>query len=70
MHRALLLALVVLPTFVAAAEPTLPDTPAAHQFAAWLDAFNSGNRDTLRAYFEKNYPARLANLDREISSAG
>ena len=48
------------------AEPQLPDTPAAHQFSAWLTAFNSGDRDTFRRYMEKNNPERLKNLDEAL----
>lgn len=32
----------------------LPDTPAAHQLAGWLHAFNSGDRDTLRQFLSAN----------------
>jgi hypothetical protein len=42
-------------------------TPAARQFCAWLKAFNSGKPETLRAFFEKNFPERLANLDQELA---
>jgi len=29
--------------------PALPDTPAGHALAAWLDAFNTGDRDRIQA---------------------
>jgi CubicO group peptidase (beta-lactamase class C family) len=32
----------------------LPDTPAAHQLAGWLHAFNSGDGDTLRQFLSAN----------------
>jgi D-alanyl-D-alanine carboxypeptidase len=39
------------------------DTPAGQVCAAWLQAFNSGDRDTYRAFLEKYSPARLYRLD-------
>ncbi|GAC1632316.1 MAG: hypothetical protein NVS9B14_05380 [Candidatus Acidiferrum sp.] len=39
------------------------DSPAAKQFTAWLTAFNSGDRATLLAFFEKNYPQRVQQID-------
>jgi hypothetical protein len=42
-------------------------TSAARQFCAWLKAFNSGQPETLRAFFEKNFPERIANLDQELA---
>ncbi len=48
------------------AQVQLPDTPAGHQFAAWLEGFNRGDRDTYRAFLEKNFPSRVPGLDREI----
>lgn len=38
-------------------------TPAGRQFAAWLAAFDSGDRATLLAFFEKNYPERVKQID-------
>lgn len=40
-----------------------PDTAAGKQFAAWLTAFNSGDRATLLQYLEKNYPQRVSEID-------
>ena len=40
-----------------------PDTPAGRQFAAWLAAFNSGDRETLRQFTAKNRPQALPRLD-------
>jgi CubicO group peptidase (beta-lactamase class C family) len=34
---------------------TLPDTPAGRQFAAWLAAFNSGKRETMRRFIEDHF---------------
>ena len=39
------------------------DTPAGQVCAAWLQAFNSGDRNTYRAFLEKYSPARLDRLD-------
>jgi|GEM_PF-6711500 len=43
-------------TSEAQAHFTFPDTPAAKQLQAWLAAFNSGDRATLRAFVEKVMP--------------
>jgi CubicO group peptidase (beta-lactamase class C family) len=32
----------------------IPDTPAGRQFSAWLSAFNSGDRATMQAFFDKS----------------
>jgi D-alanyl-D-alanine carboxypeptidase len=44
---------------------TLPDTPAAQQFAAWLKLFNGTDREAYGAFLEKNIPWRAAHLDQE-----
>ncbi len=44
-----------------------PDTPAAHQFSAWLAAFDSGDRDTLQQFLEKNYPSRRTSIGQEMA---
>ncbi|HME00927.1 MAG TPA: serine hydrolase domain-containing protein [Terriglobia bacterium] len=49
-----------------AARAQLPDTPAAHQFSAWLNAFNSGDRATLLQFLQKNFPARASRIDGEL----
>jgi D-alanyl-D-alanine carboxypeptidase len=49
------------------AQPEVPNTPAAHQFSAWLDAFNSGDRSRLLAFLEKDYAARTTDIDQEVS---
>ncbi len=46
--------------------PALPDTPAGRQFGAWLEVFNRGQREELRAYLERNMPKRAAHLDQEL----
>ncbi len=36
----------------------MPDTPAGHTLAAWLDAFNSGDRARIQAYLAKYEPTK------------
>lgn len=50
------------------AEPQsqFPDTPAGHQFAAWLDAFNSGDRAKLLEFLQKSKPEDAARIDGEM----
>ena len=36
-------------TTAIAAPPAIPDTPAGHALAAWLEAFNSGDTDRVLA---------------------
>src|SRR5688572_30674982 len=35
----------------------VPTTPAGRQFSAWLEAFNSGDRERIRRFLETNYPS-------------
>jgi len=44
---------------------TVPDTPAGHALQAWLDAFNSGDRDRIQAYLAKYEPTKP--LDATVS---
>src|SRR5262245_20203094 len=44
----------------------LPDSPAARQFSAWLEAFNSGDRAIFGEFLEKNFPSRAKNLNQEL----
>jgi CubicO group peptidase (beta-lactamase class C family) len=60
--RTLVFALAAGPS-LCAAQPQVPDTPAARQFSAWLAAFNSGDRTTMQRFLEKNNPPRLKELD-------
>jgi retinol-binding protein 3 len=39
-------------------EPAIPDTPAGHTFEAWLEAFNSGDRALMDAYYRKYDPSK------------
>lgn len=52
------------------AQVQLPDTPAAHQLSGWLSAFNSGDKATLLAFLQKNFPARAADIDGEMGFRG
>src|ERR671913_501668 len=60
-------ALTLLLTLLITASQAQPsDTPAARQFSAWLDAFNSGERVKLESFLKNNHPARVAELDRML----
>jgi D-alanyl-D-alanine carboxypeptidase len=48
------------------AQTEFPDTPAGHQAAAWLQAFNSGDREKLHAFLQKNLPDRAEHMDQEM----
>jgi CubicO group peptidase (beta-lactamase class C family) len=48
------------------AQVQLPDTPAARQCAAWLEAFNHGDREAYRDFLQKNFPSRAEHLDQEL----
>src|SRR4051812_26954481 len=39
------------------------DSPAAKQFAAWLEAFNNGDRTGLLAYHQRAFPYEVASRD-------
>jgi CubicO group peptidase (beta-lactamase class C family) len=45
------------PQKAAGQNPTLPDTPAAKQLAAWLEALNAKNADTQRRFLTERYAA-------------
>jgi hypothetical protein len=38
--------------------PAIPDTPAGRTLQAWLDAFNSGDRERIQAYLAKYEPEK------------
>lgn len=59
----LAISLLVFPMLAATGQPQLPDTPAAHQFSAWLQAFNSGDRATILKFMEANHPERAPHID-------
>jgi D-alanyl-D-alanine carboxypeptidase len=54
--------LLLLCSVPGAAQTQLPDTPAAHQFSAWLETFNRGDLDAYRDFLQKNYPSALDRL--------
>jgi D-alanyl-D-alanine carboxypeptidase len=64
-------ALMILLVFVGAgrsfaqagASPKIPDTAAGRQCAAWLEAFNSGDRDKLQKYLAANDPDHAKDVD-------
>ncbi len=58
--------LLILGTLICAAQTQIPDTPAAHQCAAWLESFNLGNREAFKNFLEKNYPSGVERLDRDM----
>ena len=45
----------------------IPDTPAGRQLSAWLAAFNRGDRDSLRAFYERHYPAGTSRVDQMMN---
>jgi len=49
-----------------AAQPQLPDTPAARQLSAWLAVFNSGDRGALQAFHRQSYPSDSDKVDQEL----
>ena len=48
-----------------AASAQIPETVARRQFTAWLEAFNSGDRERIRRFLEASYPS--ANLDGQMN---
>ena len=53
-------------TLAIGAQTVSLDTPAAKQFQAWLTAFNSGDRATLKDFLEKNRPSAVSRLDDQL----
>ena len=60
---------LVLALATASAQPAIPDTPAGRTFKAWLEAFNSGDRAQLDAYYQKYQPAASADRDVPIRAS-
>jgi D-alanyl-D-alanine carboxypeptidase len=54
-------------SLVCVAQTQFPDTPAGHQFAAWIESFNRGDTNLHREFLQKNSPSRISSLDREMS---
>lgn len=65
MHRRLFPLAALACFLLPAAEPQLPDTPAARQFAAWLAAFNNPDPVAFRQFAAKNFPNRPGGADRD-----
>ena len=57
----LLAAALAIPAQTSAPKP--PDTPAGKVFAAWLDAFNSGDRGRMEAFLRQYFPTGLERID-------
>src|SRR5579864_1910676 len=47
------------------AQPQFPDTPAGHQFSAWLEAFNNADPKVFHQFLAKNYPSDPGNIDQD-----
>ena len=47
------------------AQTQFPDTPAANQTKAWLEAFNAADTAKYKEFVTKNFPSRLQNVDRD-----
>ena len=58
--------LLLFVSLVCTAQTQFPDTPAAHQCAAWMETFNRGDINALRDFLQKNSPSRVAGVDREM----
>ena len=63
------------PAAPAPAAGSASTTPGGQQFAAWLTAFNSGDKATLLAYHQANFPYDVASddvhdIDRELGLSG
>lgn len=48
------------------AQPAIPDSPAGKTLAAWLEAFNSGDKAKIEAYCQKYEPGKSENLERML----
>jgi len=48
------------------AQTQFPDTPAANQAKAWLDAFNAGDADKYKEFVRNNFPGREQRADQDL----
>ena len=64
--RFLRLLTLVMVSAICAAEIPFPETPAGQQAATWLQTFNSGDREKLHDFLEKNLPDRAEHMDQEM----
>jgi retinol-binding protein 3 len=53
----------------AGAQPPTPDTPAGRTLAAWLDAFNSGDRERMDAHYRRYEPSKSADEEMRFRKA-
>ena len=61
------LTLAVLATALTwAAQPQIPDTPAARQFSGYLSALNSGDRASFKKFLDTNYPSQSQDVDKLV----
>ena len=60
------LAVVFMATMFCFAQTQFPDTPAGRQAEAWLQAFNSGDREKLHDFLQKNLPERAQQMDQAM----
>ena len=65
--RAFAAALLVATVVSRTARAQIPDTPAGRQLSAWLAAFNRGERDSLRAFYEQHYPSAVGRVDQMLN---
>jgi D-alanyl-D-alanine carboxypeptidase len=62
-----LLAILLFAVGACAFQMQFPETPAGRQCAAWLEAFNRGDREAYRDFLQKNFPSRLESLDQGMN---
>jgi hypothetical protein len=60
------LILVLFQAILCFAQTQFPNTPAGHQATVWLQAFNSGDREQLHDFRQKNLPDRAQHMDEEM----
>jgi D-alanyl-D-alanine carboxypeptidase len=58
MRITIIFLLLVITAFACSAQTQFPDTPAGHQAAAWLQAFNNGSFESYQEFMQKNFPTR------------
>jgi hypothetical protein len=59
------LSLLLFVSLCGAAQTQFPDTPAGRQFAAWMKAFNLGDREAYREFLKEIFLSRAEDLDQE-----
>ncbi len=52
---------------LATANTSIPDTTSARHFAAWLDAFNTGDKTVLLQFLTKDFPSHVGEIDAEAN---